>query len=196
VPEVLELDTFEGRCWLGVTPFRLDAFRLRGLPPAPYASDFLEVNVRTYVVHEEKPGIWFFSLDATSRLAVWAARRTFYLPYHHADISVATGETIDFRCERNQENRLALTYRPAGSAITARPGSLEHFLTERYCQYSSDGESLYRTEIHHPPWQLQRAEVKLSENSLVPPGLSLVGEPLLHYSQRQDALIWRPETSS
>ena len=95
VPDSVELDTHDGSTWLGVTPFRLSNFRLRGLPPMPGLSTFPEVNVRTYVTRDGKPGIWFFSLDAASRLGVEAAKKAYKLPYHHAEMRYERVGEID-----------------------------------------------------------------------------------------------------
>jgi len=88
VPAGLELDLYDGAAWLGITPFEVTGFRLRGGPPLPGVSSFPELNVRTYVTRDDKPGVWFFSLDADSRLAVEAARRLYKLPYFRAAMSV------------------------------------------------------------------------------------------------------------
>ena len=101
VPEQIPIDTFDGSAWLGVTPFRITGFRLRGLPPAPVVSSFPEINVRTYSTIDGKAGIWFFSLDTSSRLAVEAARIAYRLPYHHARITdTRRGDRIEYRSER------------------------------------------------------------------------------------------------
>jgi uncharacterized protein YqjF (DUF2071 family) len=97
--------------------------------------------------------------------------------------------------ERGTNARLRIRYWAKGLAARARPGSLEHFLTERYCLYAmdEDGNPL-RAEIHHPPWDLRDAEADFSENSMPPPRLAMPNvEPLLHYSGVQDVLIWRPQ---
>jgi uncharacterized protein len=192
VPAGLEVDEHDGSAWLGVTPFRLTGLRGRGMLPIPYASSFLELNVRTYVRAEDKPGIWFFSLDASSRLAVEAARHTYRLPYFHARMSAAKrGEWVDYECSRIDEAGRVFSgsYRPAGSVFNAEPGSLEWFLTERYCLYTTDERgSLARADIHHELWPLQPAEAEIGLASIAP--LELRGEPLLHYSRRQDVVIW------
>jgi uncharacterized protein YqjF (DUF2071 family) len=190
----LKLDTFEGSAWLGVTPFRLTGLRLRGTLPVPGISSFLELNVRTYVTAGGKPGIWFFSLDASSRLAVEAARRAYRLPYHEARISAEErGELVDYRCARRGSERPYVfegRYRLTGAPAPPKPGTLVHFLTERYCLYAEHEGELYRAEIHHPPWPLAPAEAEIQLNTMPPDGISLRGEPLLHLSERQDVVIW------
>jgi uncharacterized protein len=191
VPPDLDVDTHDGEAWLGITPFRVANLRFRGLPALPRVSAFLELNCRTYVtLGGERPGIWFFSLDASSRLAVAAARRLYRLPYFPARMSGLPR----YRCARLGADRPHVwesVYAPAGAAFAAVPGRLEHFLAERYCLYTTDSTGrLYRAEIHHPPWPLQRAEAELELNTMPPDGLGPEGEPLLHYSERQDVLIW------
>ena len=191
VPDGLEVQEHSGSGWLGVTPFVVTGLRARGLLPLPFASSFRELNVRTYVTRDEKPGIWFFSLDASSRLAVEAARRLYRLPYFEADISLRRrGEQILYDCSRDDGKAFSAAYRPNGAVFGAQPGSLEHFLTERYCLYAEHGEALYRADIHHRPWPLQPAEAQVDLNTMPPVKVS-EGEPLVHYSARQDVVIWR-----
>jgi uncharacterized protein len=197
LPDGVELDLYEGEAWIGVTPFRLSGLRARGLPPLPFVSSFLEVNTRTYVTAGGKPGIWFFSLDASSELAVLAARYGFKLPYFRARMAAEWRERwISYEARRRdfrgEPAALRARYRPAGPTLEADPRSLAYFLTERYCLYAiaSDGQ-LLRAEIHHPPWPLQPAEAEIEENSMPPRGLELLDDdPLLHFSARQDVVIW------
>ena len=193
VPAELDLDMREGTAWLGVTPFVTTGFRLRGTVPLPLLSTFPELNVRTYVTVEDKPGIWFFSLDTSSRLAVEAARRTYKLPYHLARITAERrGERVFYACERagDPEGRFEARYGPAGDDFNAAPDSLEWFLTERYCLYAVDRGRLHRAEIQHPSWPLQPAAADIAENRMGPPELPLEAEPVCHFSRRQDVLIW------
>jgi uncharacterized protein YqjF (DUF2071 family) len=196
LPPGLDLDRFDGSAYVGITPFRLTGLRLRGTVPLPGVSSFLELNVRTYVTAGGKPGIWFLSLDASSRLAVEAARRTYRLPYFHAAMrATGRGGRVEYRGARRDASRPHVfegAYRPVGAARPARAGSLEAFLVERYCLYAADARGrLYRAEIHHPPWPLRRAEAELDLNTMPPDGIDLGGEPAqLHFSERQDVLIW------
>jgi uncharacterized protein len=191
VPEQIPIDTFDGSAWVGITPFRLSGFRLRGMFPLPYVSSFLELNVRTYVTLDERPGIWFFSLDAASRFAVEAAKRAYRLPYFHATMTAERRrEWVDYLNSR-REARFSASYRPVGDVKSPRKETLEYFLTERYCLYTVDEGSVHMAEIHHPPWPLQPAEAELRENTMSP--VALDGDPLLHYSERQDVVIWALE---
>lgn len=198
LPAGLTLDTYEGQAWLGVVPFRMTDVRVRGLPPIPTAAEFPELNVRTYVLTQGKPGVWFFSLDAGSTLAVWAARLAFFLPYFTARFIVRRqGERIGYASRRTHrgapEAELVATYQPVGPVFRAAPGSLEDWLTARYCLYAvSRSGRLYRGDIHHVPWPLQPAEAEIARNTMArAQGISLPNvQPLLHYAERMDMLCW------
>jgi uncharacterized protein len=190
VPDGLELQEHSGSGWLGVTPFVVTGLRARGLFPLPFASSFRELNVRTYVTRDGKPGIWFFSLDASSQAAVEAARRLYRLPYFRADISVRRrGDELLYDCSRDDGKAFSASYGPVGGASPPEPGSLEHFLTERYCLYAAHQSRLYRADIHHRPWPLQKAQAQIDLNTMPPLKLP-DDDPLLHYSARQDVVIW------
>jgi uncharacterized protein len=194
VPVELPVDTFDGRAWLSITPFEVMGVRVQGMPPVPGLSRFPETNVRTYTTVEGKPGIYFLSLDAASWLAVAGARRTYRLPYHRADMAIKrAGEEIDYRSRRAEpQAELVARYRPDGAVLNAQPGTLEYFLTERYCLYVLDERHrILRADIRHAPWPLQPAVAELERNTMTAPyGIELDGEPLLHFSRRQDVVIW------
>jgi uncharacterized protein len=194
VPAALPIDTFDASAWVGITPFEVAGLRLHGTPPVPGVSRFPETNVRTYTTVDGKPGIWFLSLDADSRLAVAGARRTYRIPYHRADMAIErAGGEIRYRTVRaDGRAELVARYRPDGAVFTAQPGTLEHFLTERYCLYTLDERHrVLRADIHHPPWPLQTAVGDLARNTMTAPyGIELRGEPLLHFAARQDVVIW------
>jgi uncharacterized protein YqjF (DUF2071 family) len=197
VPAGLRIETFDGEAWVGVTPFLLTGLRLRGTMPLPGLSEFPELNVRTYVTDGKKPGIWFFSLDAASATAVAAARRFYKLPYHRARMSIRReGGLVRFTSTRAEPGSfprtLMASYSPSGEEREPHPGTLEHFLTERYCHYAADRGRLLRADIHHAPWRLRDAQVAITESSMAPRGLELDGEPLAHYAARQDVVIWPP----
>ena len=200
VPPGLALETFEGRAWVGITPFRMADLHPRGLPGVPGASAFPELNVRTYVSAEGKPGIFFFSLDAASRLAVIGARIGFHLPYFSARMRVRDdGTWIAYKCRRHgsagEAGRFIGRYRPTGPVFRSAPGSLEHWLTERYCLYAVDRRGrIYRAEVHHAPWPLQPAEAEIAINSMAEAdGFSLPATPpLLHFARRLDVVGWLP----
>jgi uncharacterized protein YqjF (DUF2071 family) len=197
VPAELPLDTYDGSAWLGITPFCVQGLRLRATLPAPVFSSFPELNVRTYVSVEGRPGIYFLSLDADSRAAVFAARRAYRLPYFRSRIRVERGEgTIAYDLLRTSDDGppayFAGRYGPRGEELPARDGSLERWLAERYCLYTLDDEGrIQRGEIHHPPWPLYEGWAEIETNTMAMPfGIDLAGEPLLHFSPRQDVVVW------
>lgn len=197
VPGVFDLDVFDGQAWLGIVPFSMTNVGLRGLPAIPWLSAFPELNVRTYVRVADRPGVYFFSLDAARRVAVMAARTVLNLPYHAAAMTVARrGEAVDYRSRRRGDRRAELeaTYAPVGAPFEAAAGSLDYFLTERYCLYHLDRRGRpYRLEIHHPPWPLQPARADITVNTVAPPGLTPSGAPaILHFARRQDVVTWAP----
>jgi uncharacterized protein YqjF (DUF2071 family) len=197
IPTPLELDEREGRAWLGVTPFRVAGLRGRGTPPLPWLSRFPELNVRTYVHYGGCAGIYFFSLDAARVAAVLAARRGYRLPYFHADMSAQPGaQRVNYRSVRIDSSgppaEFRASYGPIGPPLPIRDRSLERWLSERYCLYVVDdrGRPL-RADIHHLPWPLQPAAATIDVNTMAAPlGIELRGDPVLHYSARQDVLIW------
>ena len=190
VPEGLEVQEHSGSGWLGVTPFVVTGLRARGLLPLPFVSSFRELNVRTYVTRDDRPGIWFFSLDASSQVAVEAARRLYRLPYFRAEISLRRrGQEILYDCSRDDGKAFSASYRSDGEPFSAEPGALEHFLTERYCLYAEHDAQLYRADIHHRPWPLQQARAQVDLNTM-PPMKVPEDDPLVHYSARQDVVIW------
>jgi uncharacterized protein len=198
VPAGLTIQEFEGTSWVGVVPFRMEGVMRRPFPDVPGLSAFPELNVRLYVEAEGRPGVWFLSLDATNPLAVWAARRFFHLPYHRAHMSL-TERAGWYEYEshrRSAEASFRARYRPLGAQYESRAGTLEHWLTERYCLYAlSPTGQLLRNEVHHVPWPLYRAEAELMENTMLKAaGLEVPNaSPLLHFASRVDVIVWDGE---
>ena len=199
IPSALELDTFDGRAWIGVVPFRMTNVAPRGVPALPWISAFPELNVRTYVrYHGEKPGVYFFSLDAGNPVAVRIARAMFHLPYYSAAMEVGAGDgLVRYRSRRTDAAaaaaELVASYRPTRRVFNAGVGTIDYFLTERYCLYTVDRDwHAYRLEIHHPPWPLQPAEASIEINTMAEAiGIRLPSEPpLLHFSKRQDIVAF------
>jgi len=200
MPPQLPPQTFDGSAWLGVSPFVIRGLRLRGAPPPPVISSFPEINVRTYVSVGGKPGIYFLSLDADSRSAVFAARRAYRLPYFRSKIDVRSDDNqgrFRYRAHRVSRDGPAAefdgTYGSAGEVGAPEPGTIAHWLTERYCLYTlDDRQRICRADIHHPRWPLSPAWLELHRNTMAAPlAVELEGEPLLHFSARQDVVIWR-----
>jgi uncharacterized protein YqjF (DUF2071 family) len=165
----------------------------------PWLSVFPELNVRTYVNCGAKPGVWFFSLDAGNPIAVEIARAWFHLPYYRARMRCSERDGwIEYASQRAHSGAAAAglqaRYRAVGPTFYSRPGSLEHFLTERYCLYALDSQGrLLRGEIHHQPWPLERAEAEFERNTMAESlGIALESPPLLHFARRQDVQVWPP----
>ncbi len=201
IPPGLSIDLFEGTAWIGVVPFHMSGVTLRGVPALPGVSAFPELNVRTYVTAGNNPGVWFFSLDAASTLAVAAARTFFNLPYFRASMRVQVmNDAVDYDSRRTGARdglaELSAQYAPVGARFQASPGSLEYFLTERYCLYGTTRRHrLFRLDIEHPPWQLHRAEAVFRRNTMAAAaGIELPADaPLLHFAKRQDMVAWPRE---
>jgi uncharacterized protein YqjF (DUF2071 family) len=201
MPPGLPLDLYDGEAWIGVVPFQMTNVALRFVPALPWVSEFAELNVRTYVTIGGKPGVYFFSLDAESALAVAAARSLLHLPYFTASMKVrCEGPRVEYTSRRSGDGppaELVAHYEPTGPAFHPRPGTLDYFLTERYCLYNVDARfRAYRLEIHHPPWTLQPAAGSFGVNTMTDAaGVRLPAiAPVLHFSRRQDTLAWAPET--
>lgn len=199
LPSGLTLDTYDGQAWLAVVPFHMRNIRPRGVSPLPYVSAFPELNVRTYVTDGQKAGVWFLSLDAMHRLAVETARTTFHLPYFMAQMAwrIDDDNKVHYDSIRTDKRTGAGEfhgwYRPTSEIYYSQAGTLEHWLTERYCLYASQGKRLYRGEIHHLPWGLQQAEAEITCNTVTEAhGITLPDDaPLLHYVDRLDILAWQ-----
>lgn len=190
----LELEEHDGSAWLGIMFFRVRALRARGALPVPGISSFLQLNVRTYVRGPGGlPGVWFFSIDASSRLAALGVRRIYHVPAFHARMTLepAAGWQ-EAECVRSEEPGRVFSgrYRTTGDTFHAAPDSLEWFLTERYRLFTAGGQA----EMHHDRWLLSPAEAEIELASVAP--VALAGEPRCHFAFRQDALIWPPERVS
>jgi uncharacterized protein YqjF (DUF2071 family) len=203
LPEGLEPDRFDGWAWVGVVPFWMDGVKTRAVGDVawgtPGATSFPELNVRTYVRSKATglAGVFFFSLDAASPLAVVGARLFFSLPYFFAAMRRATtGQGIEYASRRlltRTPARFEASYRGVGPVMEAsRPGSIEHFLTERYALFTLRGGRFAVGHIHHLPWPLQAAEAEIRVNSVAAAhGIRLPGSaPVLHYARSLEVFLW------
>jgi uncharacterized protein len=201
VPAQLPLDVWEGKAYVAVVPFQIRNLRPRGVPPIPGISNLGEINVRTYVTVGDKPGVYFFSLDAETLSAVLGARLFYALPYFKAKFEIAVnGSEVSYasrRLTRPKPAEFSAQYRPVSEELPWKPlnEAVERFVTERYCLYTVVAGHVYRTNIHHLPWPLQVASAEIAINTMaetVP--LPLEGEPpLLHFARFLDVLVWWPE---
>jgi uncharacterized protein YqjF (DUF2071 family) len=197
LPPQFPLDLLENKAWVGIVPFHMTNVAPRGVPALPWVSEFPELNVRTYVRVDDRPGIYFLSLDAASAAAVYAARMLLNLPYHSASMSVVpTTGGIEYTSRRTHEPAtFHAFYGPTAKPSVPTRGSVEYFLTERYCLYNLDRRGApYRLDIHHPPWPLQPAQANFARNTMGDVNhLSLPARPVwLHFAKRQDMVAWAP----
>jgi len=206
LPEWLDVDTFQGSAWLGAVPFWLDRIKVRGMPPIPGARSFPDLNLRTYVrdQYTGTSGVYCFSLDASNLLAVVAARTCYNLPYYWADMRMEQRSEREFafysrRRFSGQDVIFKARYRglgPNSKLAENRSGTLENFLTERTCLFSSNraGQPI-RANLHYVPWPLEEAEAEIERNDLASAiGIRLPNvEPVLHYSRRLAVYIWPKE---
>jgi uncharacterized protein YqjF (DUF2071 family) len=144
----------------------------------------VQLEICTYVSTGERPGIWLFSLERGKQVLVEAAKRSLRLPAYRAHVTAGPGT---FEAERD-----GLAYRvryvAGGEAFTPRPGTLDHFLTERYALYTADGGRLYRAQLNHRPWVVRRAECEVQDATIAP--LLLDGEPHALHAESQDVVAW------
>jgi uncharacterized protein len=200
IPAGFELDTFGGQAWVAVVPFYMTNVAPRGVPALPWVSSFPELNVRTYVRVANTPGVYFFSLDAGNPVAVGTARTLAHLPYYTAEMTVENEDGwIRYESRRTSSGapraELRARYRPIGEPQPPVEGTLEYFLTERYCLFTVDSSfHALQLDIHHPPWPLQSAEADITVNTMADAsGIRLPAmKPLLHFSRRQDMVAWMP----
>lgn len=204
VPEPLELDLWEGEAFVGVVPFRMEHVRPPFLGDLPWVSSFLELNVRTYVKHGGKRGVYFLSLECDQPAAVEVARLWFGLPYMHARMThVQDGNVVRYRSERTDRRGQPAVYvgshRTDGAVLDVVPGTLEHFLIERYALFTVDGRGVWRGDVHHRPWPVRRASLEIEDQTL----LAALGIELddrrtpdcALWTPGVDTLVWNPVKS-
>ncbi len=201
VPSSLPLDTFEGSAYIGIVPFMMRNVRPRLLPALPWLSFFPELNVRTYVLRDQRPGVYFFSLDAGNPVSVELARTFFHLPYYNATMEcIAAGDEVEYASTRTDRRGapayFRAVYRPMGAPFVPPRGSLEYFLTARYCLYTTDERgNVLRAEIHHRPWLLQPAQAEIQTNTMTQQiGLTLAPQtPHLLFARSMSMVNWLPQ---
>lgn len=200
IPQEFEVDTYDQSAWIGIVPFVMRKVRFAKTPYLPYISEFLELNVRTYIKYKGTPGVYFFSLDASNPLAVDGARITYSLPYFNARMRKRQLDGWFFYeslrdDKRGADCQLKVLYRPIGQNFDATkdPHGLPYFLTERYRLFTKKGDDVYKAEVHHAPWPLQPAEAQFKANTMLEPlGIKSAEEPILYYSHQLLTLEWAP----
>ena len=193
LPAGVEPDVFRGQAWIAIVAFRMLESRPAAGPPRPTLPAIPELNVRTYVRVGGVPGVWFISLDATSPFFAAAGRALYGLPYRVARMTtVANDDRVHYLSTRS-DACFAASYRPCGPPAPAEPGSLEHFLVERYRLFARRRRRLLTALVAHEPWPLQPAMARIDVNEMAPAGLTFHGEPLLHFAGLVDARISLPQ---
>jgi len=186
VPEPLELDLYDDSAWVALVPFRMANCRFRGVPPiVPGTREFHECNVRTYVRHRGVAGVWFFSLDAAALLPVLGGRWFWSLNYVHSRFEVAhdrAHDHCDYKLARRNgpwpDGRTHVAWRAGEALPPAEPGSLQHFLTERYYFFTKRRGRVLASRVEHEPWPLRSATVDHLDDTLIrAAGLPAEGEP-------------------
>ena len=197
IPSSLDIDTYQQMAWLGVVIFEIEGIYFRGLPPISVVFSFPEVNLRTYVQHKGKPGVFFLSLDVGNWASLAISKRWYHLPYCKAKISYRKETPFTVKVCVTEIVKLPLHSKGVLQtdlrSYFPEEGTIDHWLTERYCLYSVDRKgNIYCGDIHHKPWSLQKAQAVLSNNTLPAPfGINIsVDEPILHFSKGLDALFW------
>ncbi|WP_085524558.1 YqjF family protein [Tuberibacillus sp. Marseille-P3662] len=194
LPNSLPLDTYKGDAWISLVALSMSGVRPRGIPPVPFMSRFPELNVRTYVTVDGKPGVYFFSLDAASWMAVKLAGIAYHLPYFHARMNV-TSESgkVSYTSKRyNGQRDFRCQYQAISEPYQAEKGTLDYWLAERYCLYTVHNQRVYRCNIHHQPWLLQKAEAHIEKNTMIDRRIQIKEDPapLLRFSKQKDVRIW------
>ncbi|MEK3889702.1 YqjF family protein [Bacillus sp. FSL K6-3431] len=197
VPPSLKMDLYQGSAWLGVIPFYVNHMKLRGVPEIPYLRSYIELNVRTYVTYQGKPGIYFFRLDANKWPAVIGGRIVAFLPYRLAQMNMKiTDNKIYFQSESQNPSGskkvLNLTYSSTSKAYLPPQNSLEYWLFERYCFFTARGNHLYRGDIHHDRWRVCSAEAMVHTNTIASflPHSFFESSPLVHFTAQKKVFIW------
>lgn len=194
IPQPLEIDTFNGEAWIAVVPFDMKGVTLTGCPSVPWLSDFPEINVRTYVKYQGKAGVWFFSLDVPSRFAVWAARKFFHLPYRWANVEVTMDDATIHYQHSMASAAFKARYKPT-EPVTYAKETFEIWATERYCLYcASKSGTLYRTEVQHPQWPLQKADIDIETNTLIDSWNIGARHPSVLFAQNLDVVAYAPQS--
>jgi uncharacterized protein len=196
LPPRVEPDVREGNAWVAIVAFVMAGTRASGPPWWPVLAPIPELNVRTYVRVDDVPAVWFLSLDASSAFFATIGRVLYGMPYRVAEMrATEIGGRVDYRSAR-PDAAFEASYAPAGPAARAEPGSLEHFLVERYRLFSVRCGRLITAVVAHEPWPLQAADARIDVNEMAPAGLELRGEPIVHFSRSVSAVISAPSPAA
>ncbi|MFK2824799.1 DUF2071 domain-containing protein [Bacillus sp. B190/17] len=195
IPAPLQLDLYEKSAWLGIVPFRVAGMRARGLPPLPFLHSFLQLNVRTYVTYKGVPGVYFFNLDVNHLPSVFGARVLYSLPFRFAKMTASINSSCHFQSLYSfggKKDELHVSYNPVSDPYFGEPGTFEYWAAERYCLFTERRNKLYRGDIHHTKWTLQKAAAVIHRNTAASflPHTYFQQEPILHFSKSKQAFFW------
>lgn len=196
IPAGTTLDTFEGKAWLSIVPFSMQKIRLKHLPAFKPVSDFHEINVRTYVTKDGKPGVFFLNIEAEKKLSAWLSRRLSGLPYEKASISRKQENGLQLFASSNKSKQYHLDIGYEIGDIRKNKTPLDIFLTERYCVYAPLKGELYRYNVHHVAWPLHEVKIQSLDLRYLAGNLMLTaGTPptLAHYSEGVQVVAWDKE---
>ncbi len=185
LPESLEPDMYEGMAWVSIVPFRVEPMRMRGLPPIPGLNSYLELNVRTYVIHRHIPGIFFLNIHTDKLPIILGARLLTGLPYSKRNMKYQM-ENESFIFHSGSDFKATLNVNPDRGFEERDP--LKTWLVERYSMFSVKNKGLYRGDIHHLPWQIWHATGSIEQNTLLP--IKTEQNPIIHFAPRQPMLIY------
>jgi uncharacterized protein YqjF (DUF2071 family) len=196
IPSCLDLDVYEGEPWISLVLFTIEGIYLKGIPFS-VVSAFPEINVRTYISYNKRPGVFFLSLDAKHWATYTIAKKWYHLPYYESQISVKqTNQFTSYNSIRKDRKVVPAEFKGTLKSLSetfySKQNSLEYWLTERYYLYSSNqGKDAFRAKIHHEPWQLQEAKAEINANTLISSMniLPLNEDPIVHFSTGTNVLI-------
>ncbi|MEK4030412.1 DUF2071 domain-containing protein [Pseudobacillus sp. FSL P4-0506] len=195
LPPFLQVDLYGGMAWLGIVPFQVSSMRFHGLPPIPLLRSFLQLNVRTYVMHKGVPGVYFFNLDVNHLPSVIGARLFYSLPFRQSNMAAVVNNSCHFQSSysvgQNREE-LDVFYKPVSPSYSAEKETFDYWASERYCLFTERRNKLYRGDIHHTRWALQKAEATIFRNTMASflTHHYFQQQPILHFSKEKKAFFW------
>lgn len=192
IPSGVKIDTYNGKAWISLVAFTMENIRPRLLPAFSPISNFHEINLRTYVIKENKPGVYFLNIEAQKWFSAYISRKISGLPYQKSDITHDIKEKKLFAHFKKKGFNLEIDYK-IGNLI-ADKNALDVFLSERYCLYLDLNNEIIRYEIHHLPWQINELTcTKLKTNYFIE-DIDLNRKPdLIRYSEGIQVLAWKQE---
>jgi uncharacterized protein YqjF (DUF2071 family) len=194
IPSYIQADTINDECWVSLVAFTMQQIRPRYLPSWKFISDFHEINIRTYVVRDNKPGVFFLHIESAKTLSTFIANKVSGLPYQHANI--IRSNLLDHQTIKsiNYTSNTSLNADFSIKETIASKRNVDEWLTERYCLYGAKKNKAFRYEIHHKPWPLYHIEINQLEFQYPLNNLILNKHPdIAHYSPGVEVIAWGKE---